>query len=582
MASIPNYPAVVINEIDLSTRITNGNITSYGAIAINSEWGPAEQVTLVDTENTLVSTFGKPNAQTYVDFFTATNFLSYSSSLQVVRVVDGTAKNAVAGNEIAQTAILIKNSDEFAVANTTANNGLWIAKYPGTKGNSLFIATCDSSIDLTSNVSHTSNTVGGLGIWSNFLNTKPGTSGHAASMHGSYDEVHILVFDALGLFTGTSGTILEKFEYVSLATNAKKEDGTNNYYKDVINQQSAYLWTGSTNLYTSNSTTTIGTQFVPSSSNDAIYGLCSSLIKGVDTTSSNATAYINGYELFADKKTVDVSHFIAPQTSNGNSVVTGIITIAENRGDSIVFISPEWSDVQPGNTQAAIANNVVDFKNVTIARSSSYYFMDGNWKYQYDKYNDVNRWIPCNGDVAGLKAQAETSNDAWWNGSGYTRGLLKNTIKLAWNPKDTYMGTIYKAGVNPIIAEGGSFILLGDKTGLTKPSSFDRINVRSLFNTLKTQIGGYLKYGLFDFNDEFTRAQLTSHVEVYLQSVKSRRGIEAFQVVCDLTNNDGQVRDSNQLVMDIYIKPTKSINWIILNMVNVGSSVTFNEVIGKF
>ena len=577
MASIPNYPAVVINEIDLSTRITNGNITSYGAIAINSEWGPAEQINLINTEKTLVDTFGKPNSDTYLDFFVATNFLSYSSSLQVVRVIDTAAKNAVAGGALGNTAIQIKNSEDFTIVTTTANNGLWIAKYPGSKGNSIFVTACDSGVDLGVKVDYTSNNIGGSGSWSDYVNTIPGTSTHASSMYGSKDEVHILVFDSLGQFTGSAGTLLEKFEYVSLAKNAKKEDGTNNYYKDVINQQSSYIWAGSPSLFNSNNNSLISDTFTPWTSNTN--GTSVSLTNGVDVTANNVAMYINGYELFADKKTVDVSHFIAP-TSNV-SIIQSLITIAENRGDSIVFVSPNWSMVQPGQTQAAIANNIVVGKSL-IGVSSSYYFADGNWKYQYDKYNDVNRWIPCNGDVAGLKAQAETSNDAWWNGSGYTRGLLKNTIKLAWNPKDTYMGLIYKASVNPIIAEGGSFILLGDKTGLTKPSSFDRINVRSLFNTLKTQISGYLKYGLFDFNDEFTRAQLTSHVEVYLQSVKSRRGIEAFQVVCDLTNNDGQVRDSNQLVMDVYIKPTKSINWIILNMVNVGSSVSFNEVIGKF
>lgn len=562
----PAFPAVVVNEVDLSTRVNNGNLTSFGAIAINSIWGPAEEVNLVISEKVLADTFGKPNSNTYIDFFVASNFLAYSGALQTVRVVDSVAKNATSGNN----AILVKNSSTYDTA-TLTGSGAWVAKYPGYIGNSLFVAVADSGVDLTSNVLPSSSE---LGFWQDYFTTIPGTSTHAASVGGLLDEMHIIVIDQDGLITGTSGTVLEKFSYISKAKGAKSDNGTNNYYRDVINQQSAYLWAGETYVLDATSNSTITSTFTAVGSNTA------SLTGGLDVNSANTAMYINAYDLFADKKTTDVSHIIAGNVAS--ATVQNLITLAENRGDCVVYVSPRWSDVQPGQTQSAIATNIKSFKTTVIDISSSYYFVDGNWKYQYDKFNDVNRWIPCCGDVAGLKALAELNNDAWWNGSGYNRGNLRNCIKLAWNPKDDYMGQIYAVNVNPIISEGGSIVLLGDKTGLVKPSSFDRINVRSLFNTLKKNISSYLKFGLFEFNDEFTRLQLSSHVSTYLQSVKSRRGIEDYQVVCDTSNNTGDIIDNNQLVMDVYVKPNKSINWIVLNLVNVGSSVSFNEVIGKF
>jgi hypothetical protein len=581
MSLIPTYPSVVVNEVDLSTRISSGQNTSYGAIAINSTWGPASEITLITSEKLLIETFGKPTANTFTDFFVAANFLAYSNSLQVVRVVDTVAKNATAGN--GNTGILIRNQDDYVVANSTVLTGTWVAKYPGDKGNSLYVATIDgasanatiAATTFTSNVYTSNSTTNNASLltWDKYFTDLPRTSQYSSSFGGANDEIHILVFDLNGAFSGVAGTLLEKYSYLSKANGAKTEEGLNNYYRDVINAQSNYIWVGGNYVLGANSSGTPSTIYGLSGTNNAIFAYGANA-----NTANTGLMYQDGYDLFADKKTVDVSHFIAGNVSN--TTVTALITIAENRGDSIVYVSPQWSDVQPGQTQSQIATKIVNFKKDAIGVSSSYYFVDGNWKYQYDKYNDVNRWIPCCGDVAGLKAKAEATNDIWWNGSGYNRGILKNVIKLAWNPKDDYMGQIYQNSVNPIINEAGSSILLGDKTGLTKPSAFDRINVRSLFNILKKQLSSYLKYGLFEFNDEFTRAQLTSQVQTYLNTIKSRRGIQEYVVVCDTTNNTGAVLNENQLVMDIYIKPNKSINWIVLNLVNVGSSVSFNEVVG--
>lgn len=567
MASFsPSHPSVTVREVDLTTRVSTGDLTSFGAIAINSSWGPCEEITTITNEIELVDTFDKPNSNTYVDFFVAADFLSYSNALHVVRTCDSLSKNATSGN----TAVQVKNNDSYDNA-TLTNTGAWISRYPGIKGNSLMVACCDSSVDLTANVSPSTSV---YGVWSDHFTTIPGTSTHASNMGGSLDEMHILVIDEDGLFSGVNGTILEKYEYISKANGAKKEDGTNNFYKDVINQTSSYIRVGGSYILNANATATISSTFA-SYGNNVV-----SLSSGFDVSASNTAMYWNAYELFADKKSVDVSHVIAGNINS--AILQNVIDMAEDRGDCVVFCSPEFTDVQPGQTQSVIANNIISYKTSDISTSSSYYFMDGNWKYRYDKYNDTGRWVPCNGDCAGLKAKAEVENDIWWNGSGYNRGLLKNCIKLAWNPQDTYMGLIYKKGINPIISEAGAFVLLGDKTGLVKPSAFDRINVRYLFNTLKKRISEYLKYGLFEFNDEFTRAQLKSQIETFLTFVKGRRGIEDFQVVCDLTNNTGIVRQNNQLVMDVYIRPQYSINFVLLNMVAVGASVEFSEVIGKF
>lgn len=567
MASFsPSYPSVTVREIDITSHVSTGDLTSFGGIVINSSWGQCDEVTVVTNETELVSTFDVPNSNTYIDFYCAANFLDYSNALYVVRACDAAARNACAGN----TSVQVKNSDGYDNA-TLTNTGTFIARYPGTKGNSLFVAACDSSVSLSSNINPSSNT---FGVWSDYFPTIPGTSTHASNMGGSLDEMHIIVIDEDGKFSGSTGTVLERYDYISKAPGAKKEDGTNNYYKDIINQTSNYLRVGGSYVLNANSTGTIASTWT-SAGNTSV-----SLSNGVDVSASNTAMYLNGYELFRDKNSVDVSHIIAGNV--GASTIQSIIDIAEDRGDCVVFCSPEFTDVQPGQSQSTIASNIIDYKNTSIATSSSYYFMDGNWKQRYDKYNDIQRWVPCNADCAGLKAKAEVENDIWWNGSGYNRGLLKNCTKLAWNPQDTYMGMIYKKNINPIISDGGAFVVLGDKTGLTKPSAFDRVNVRYLFNTLKKRIANYLKYGLFEFNDEFTREQLKSQVEVFLTFIKGRRGIEDFHVVCDLSNNTGIVRQNNQLVMDVYIKPNYSINYILLNMIATGASVEFNEVIGKY
>lgn len=565
-----NVPKVYTSEVDLTTTVNIADGSTYAAFCGDFAWGPCELPTLITTENDLVDVFGKPNDDNYISFFSAANFLTYSSSLRIVRGVDDTARNAVSGS----TAVLVKNSRHYTdeMLDNLTGSGSFIAKYPGEIGNSITVAVCDSEVILSSNVHSIANN--SLGTWNTYFITPPGTSEHASSMGGSNDEMHILVFDEDGLFSGIKGTLLEKYEYVSKAKDAKI-NGVTNYYREIVNNTSRYIRCGDEFPLGANSSSVVTTDFT--SVGNTVFQLSG----GVDVDGSDDSIYVNGYELFSDKKNVDVSHFIT--ANHSETVVDGIITIAETRGDSVVFLSPQWSDIQPGTTQSAASENCIDYKNTVLARTSSYMFMDNNWGYQYDKYNDLYRWIPCNSHIAGISSKTDLTNYEWYSIAGYTRGMLNKIERLAWNPKEQYVGELYGNSINSIVLdETNGIVLIGDKTGLSRSSAFDRIGVRKLFNVLKKQISAYLKYILFEINDEFTRDQLTSMLNAYLNQIKGLRGITDFQVICDASNNTGTVIDSNTLICDIYIKPPKSINYIQLNMVAVGTSVDFNEIIGRF
>jgi phage tail sheath protein FI len=281
--------------------------------------------------------------------------------------------------------------------------------------------------------------------------------------------------------------------------------------------------------------------------------------------------------LFTNTETVDISLLM---TADANSTVQAyaIGSVGEVRKDIVVFCSPPLANVtDTSGAAASIANYVSPLQH------SSYTVFDSGFKYQYDKYNDMYRWIPLNGDIAGLCAATDDQRDPWWSPAGLQRGRIKNSLRLAFNPTKTDRDTLYKAGVNPVVAfPAEGTILFGDKTFLNYSSAFDRINVRRLFIVLEKAIAKAARTSLFEFNDTFTRAQFVSLVEPFLRTVKGRRGITDYKVVCDTTNNTGFIIDSNQFVGDIYIKPARSINFIQLNFVAVRTGVSFTEVVGKF
>ena len=622
-------PGVNVSEIDLTTVVPAVS-TTEGGFAGQFQWGPADQRILVDSEDRLVNIFQKPNNNNADDFFTAANFLSYGNALYVVRVVKDDARNAATG-----TAQLIKN-DEVTVTGTST----FLAKYPGALGNSLKVSVCPDATawrevtSLAYNVTRNSDQVVITGAnsdshadalsvgdmlelgsnaqlskivsvaardtnnntititvsdkfngatashtslarnweFSGSFDAAPGTTAYATALGGSNDEIHVAVVDEDGLITGTKGTVLETYEGVSLANDAKTETGAANYFKELINQGSSYIIANAA-IYSSGTAST-STFSTDGNVND------NSLTGGLDGTNLDSDDKIVGYDLFSSAEDVDVSFLLG---GNANSVLAIhlITNIAESRKDCIAVISPESSDVVGTQSSASKRDAVISFRDA-VGASSSYAVMDSGWKYQYDKYNDVYRYVPLNADTAGLMVQTDLTRDPWFSPAGYNRGNVKNAIKLAYNPSKGDRDQLYKKNINPVVTfPGQGTVLFGDKTLLAKPSAFDRINVRRLFIVLEKAISTAAKFTLFEFNDEFTRSQFTNLVVPFLRDVQGRRGITDFQVVCDGTNNTGEVIDRNEFIGDIYIKPARSINFIQLNFVAVRSGVEFSEVVGR-
>jgi hypothetical protein len=553
-------PGVNVSEVDLTTVVPSV-LTTAGAYAGNFSWGPARQVILVDNEITLTNYFGKPDSNSAISFFTSASFLAYGNNLSVVRAVDANSNNAAAN-----TAFQIPNSDEFEYLylNTDNNNffGAFMAKYPGVLGNSLSVAVC-ANTSLFSSWSYSS-----------YFTSAPGTSDYASAVGGSNDEMHVVVIDAGGLFTGQQGTVLEVYPFLSKASDASI-NGVSNFYKQVIFDNSQYIYaTDPVNYATTSSTwdnPAANTNFTTLTTNPTI-----TLAGGSEFTPTNGDIQ-TAYDLFANKETIDISLVL---TGNANTTVQQYVidNIVNSRKDCVAFISPPRTSVDGINTTPTAG---IQSWLSSLARSSSYVVADSGYKYMYDKYNNVYRYIPLNGDVAGLCVNTDTVRDPWFSPAGFNRGQIKNAIKLAWNPNKTQRDVLYAAGVNPVVSfPGQGIVLFGDKTLQNKPSAFDRINVRRLFIVLEKAISQAAQFSLFEFNDEFTRAQFVALVTPFLRDVQGRRGIYDFRVVCDTTNNTPQIIDTNQFVGDIYIKPARSINFIQLNFVAVGTGVDFTTIVG--
>jgi phage tail sheath protein FI len=478
----------------------------------------------------------------------------------------GSGTTATVTAAITVGGVKINNIDDYQ-ANWIDGEGVvgqFAAKCPGTLGNSVTVSTCDSSASFA--------------IWeyAQSFDSAPGTSSYATSVSGVNDEMHIIVIDNDGRWTGTPGSILEKFAYVSKASDGTKSDGTNNYYKDVINSRSQYIWwtdhhASGTNWGTTAANKTyaqVGTVELP-------------LSGGVDDLTATDGQLMNAWNLYADDQAYDIS--LLPIGKASPTVANYVIALVESRKDCIAFISPEdktTGDILiSGPGQASVTDDIIAYRN--MLSSSSYAVCDSGYKYQYDRYNDKYRWVPFNGDVAGLCARTDYTNDPWWSPGGLNRGQIKNCLKTATQLPKTDRDNLYKAGINPcVMFPGEGTILFGDKTLLSKPSAFDRINVRRLFIVLEKAIATAAKYQLFEFNDGFTRAQFKNLVEPFLRDVQGRRGITDFVVKCDDSNNTGEVIDRNEFVADIFIKPARSINFITLNFVAARSGINFSEIGG--
>ena len=634
-------PGVLVQERDL-TNVIPAVATTIGAVAGQFNQGPIDEVTSIASEKELVETFGKPDSTNFEFWFSAASFLQYSSSLRVVRAANTGSVNAVTSGTALRIKNTDHYSNGDGTTgpynNGSANVGEWAARTAGAWGNNLKVSVCpsatayeeaaktttndastavgDTTIVLTAGtdfsvgdivnfaesggheyrvtavnthtltfVRHPSGT-GGLHTavangsavrrrWQYYdlVDTAPGTSTYASTRSGSNDELHIIVIDEDGGITGTANEVLEVFDSVSKASDAKTPQGDTNYYPDVIYNQSEYIYwmdhvaTGSNWGSASN-----GVTFTALSAPFA-----RSLVTGADGSAVSTAELKTAYEKYNDADTVDVNLIIS---GKGNAThVDNLITIAENRKDAIVFASPERSDVVNVTNSTTQTTNVKGFFD--SIRSSSYVVFDSGYKFTYDKYNDVFRYVPLNGDVAGLAARTDLIADSWFSPAGFNRGVIRGAVKLAYNPTQGQRDELYRARVNPVVTlPGQGTLLFGDKTGLSTPSAFDRINVRRLFITLEKAISTASKFQLFEFNDEFTRAQFRNIVEPFLRDVQGRRGVTDFRVVCDSSNNTANVIDSNEFRADIFVKPNRSINFIQLQFVATRSGAAFEEVVG--
>lgn len=447
--------------------------------------------------------------------------------------------------------------------------------------------TLDQPLKLSTNIN--SNFVGRYWEYFTQVDAAPGRSEYVAAFGNTalqlvdpatqMDEMHVVVVDEDGAFTGAPGAVLEVYKGVSRATDAKLPDGTGNYFRTVINDQSEYVWVAGERAGSESNTA------VNITSVTATAPLTVSFVGGSDVSETDLpfAALATAYDTFVSPEDIDIALILAGKSRKEDGAVGEqlanylIDNLAEVRRDCVVFLSPTLESVV--NKPIGAEETVVAFRNEV--RSSSYAVMDSGYKYQYDKYNDTYRWIPLNGDIAGLCVRTDNTRDPWYSPAGTSRGQIRNAIKLAFNPNRAQRDVLYKNGVNPVITQPGQgTILYGDKTLLSKPSAFDRINVRRLFIVLEKTVSQAAKSFLFEFNDEFTRAQFRNLVEPFLRDVQGRRGIYDFRVVCDESNNTPQIIDSNRFVGDIYIKPARSINFIQLNFVAVRSGVEFSEIVG--
>lgn len=563
-------PAIVVKEVDLSGVVPNVQSTT-GAIVGNFRWGPVEEPTLVDNEATLATTFGAPNETTAIDFLSTAYFLRYSSTLQLIRMVDSNAKNSVVGSPASQP--LVKNLDNFTDQETAldSDDNTFIARYPGTLGNSLKISLCPYS---------TSDSAFDNWTYSSYFDDAPRTSTFATSAGATFDEVHVTVIDEDGLISGTRGTVLETFPFVSLAKNAKSSDGTSIFVKDVINSRSSFVWMAGfgAGIFDSDAGTDATASKVFGNGLGDVY--TASLSGGADTTALTTAHYATGFNLVSDKDTVQVDFLIAPgmvTRENQTTVVNNLVSIASStRKDCVVVASPARNDVVASNTP--VTNSVTTAATFT---NSSYLIVDNNYLKVYDKYNDKYRFIPAASSTAGIMAATDLNAAPWFSPAGSRRGNYLGVTSLSYSPSKAERDTLYKAGINPIAnIPGQGVILYGDKTKLNRPSAFDRINVRRLFLTIERAIAIAARNTLFEFNDEFTRAEFVNIVEPFLREIKGRRGITDFRVVCDENNNTPAVIDRNEFIASIFIKPARSINYITLNFVAVRTGVDFQEIVG--
>jgi hypothetical protein len=638
-------PGIIVQERDFTNSRLQETISNVGAIAGPFTQGEVGVAKLITTEKELVETFGKPTANNYEYWFTASEFLNYGGNLQVARIGSTAAGYLTNANSGGVASVSIENESDYETNFEGASQTYKFAsKTPGTWGNALQVVSIDAGADqiltLASGVAfskgdsitdgtavgevyedNTADTtkvavvldagsakftkggtvsgenvdsvttwydqqfaVPGLIKW-NAIAPRPGTSPYVADRGGSKDEMHFVIIDKTGGITGTSNSILEKILYVSKAPDAKTTEGEGNFFKKVIKGRSKYIYVTAyedTSVYDPAGAVDIADGST-SADDFKLYGPKTyTLSGGTDYQNYNVGNETQTYlDVFVDTETLVIDYILSGPTTLAKA--NSLINLANTRKDCIAFISPQRSDVigSDASNAAAQAENVVDFFE-SISDSSSYAVFDNNYKYIYDRFNDTYRWIPCNADMAGLCVNTTEVAEPWYSPAGFNRGNLRNAIKIAFNPNQEQRDDLYAKRVNPIVSfPGQGIVLFGDKTALRSPSAFDRINVRRLFLILERTIKDFSKSVLFELNDVTTRTNFTTQVNNYMRDIQARRGMTDFLVVADESNNTADVIDRNEFVADIYIKPARSINFITLTFVATRTGVSFDEVVGR-
>ena len=631
-------PGVVIRERDLSTAVLTGVSALRGAFASSFRSGPVGKIVNIGSERELIDTFGTPAEANAADWLVASEFLRYGGQLAVVRAETGVLNATLDGS-----AVLIGSKEDYEAG--AGSSEKFAARNAGADGNNLRVVIVDRGADYTitktghglsvggtytadaavghevvevvdantvriiegsaaptpasgdtavafSNSSWNATAIGSTGLTYKNIGPRPGTSAFATERWLKHDEVHVAVIDE------STNTIVERNLYLSKLSDGKSPEGASTYWKDYVNEFSSYIYASA---LTSAEFTTLGSD---PGATAASYGATAaanvslarilgtaggSLSGGVDDYAYTAGEVSAAYTLFQDTEETSID-FVIMGGSMGSEADTltkagAVAAVANTRKDCIAFISP-WNGNQiatSGNaalTPAAQLENTIDF--FSSIGSSSYVVKDSGIKYVYDRFNDKYRYIGCNGDIAGLCVSTSTIGDDWISPAGTSRGGLQNVVKLAFNPNKAARDDLYTAAINPVVAFPGSGpILFGDKTALASPSAFDRINVRRLFLNIEKRARGLAEGVLFEQNDSVTRSGFNAALSGYLSEVQARRGVTDYLVVCDETNNTPEVIDRNEFVAEIFVKPTRSINYVTVTVTATKTGVEFSEVVGR-
>tara|TARA_B100000902_G_scaffold229923_1_gene218156 strand:- start:1573 stop:3477 length:1905 start_codon:yes stop_codon:yes gene_type:complete len=628
-------PGVVIRERDFSNAVVVGATAIRGAFSSSFRKGPVGKIVNIGSERELIDTFGTPSEANAGDWLVASEFLRYGGQLGVVRAATGVLNATASGS-----GVLIGSKESFDSGVTSEK---FAARDAGADGNNLSVVIVDRGADFVisktghglavggtytddASVTHevvkvtdantfeiiqgsatptpasgdtatawdyNSQAIASTGLTYKAIAPRPGTSAYASERFLSYDEVHVAVIDT------ATNTIVERMTYLSKLSDAKTPEGASAYWKDYVNEYSGFIYAG-VGLSSAEVTTTGEDPGATAASYGATSGSPLELARilptaggalsgGTDDYAYTAGEIQAGYDLFLDTEETTVDFVLmGGDAANENDTIAkaqAVAAIANSRKDCVAFISP-WSGAQVATSGGAaltpaqqLANTMSFFNNIG---SSSYVVLDSGIKYTYDRFNDKYRYVGCNGDVAGLCVSTSSTLDDWFSPAGLNRGGLQNVVKLAFNPNKAQRDDLYTNRINPIVSMPGSGpVLFGDKTGLSSPSAFDRINVRRLFLNVEKRARGLAEGVLFEQNDSVTRGGFAASMSSYLSEVQARRGVVDFLVVCDDTNNTPEVIDRNEFVAELYLKPTRSINFVTVTVTATRSGVSFTEVIGR-